>query len=98
LAGAHVGRAIEPRNGSHSGVPMLSERRKATLSAALARAVGGPRAWKNPCMRGVSMRENREVPRSPARRITGGPLREGHGCTPEMNERGKSDSPVGAPG
>ena len=44
------------------------------------------------------MRENREVPRSPARLITGGPLREGHGCTPEMNEHGKSDSPVGAPG
>ena len=40
------------------------------------------------------MRENREVPRSPAGLITGGPLREGHGCTPEMNERGKSDSPV----
>ena len=40
------------------------------------------------------MRENREVPRSPARLITGGPLREGHGCTPEMNEHGKSDSPV----
>jgi group II intron reverse transcriptase/maturase len=40
------------------------------------------------------MRENREVPYSPAGLITGGPLREGHGCTPEMNERGKSDSPV----
>jgi len=53
-----------------------------------------PARSKNPCMRGVSMRENREVPRSPARLITGGPLREGHGCTPEMNERGKSDSPV----
>ena len=43
------------------------------------------------------MRENREVPCSSARLITGGPLREGYGCTPEMNERGKSDSPVGAP-
>jgi hypothetical protein len=40
------------------------------------------------------MRENREVPYSPAGLIIGGPLREGHGCTPEMNERGKSDSPV----
>jgi hypothetical protein len=45
-------------------------------------------------VRGVSMRENREGPRSPAWLITGGPLREGHGCTPEMNEHGKSDSPV----
>ena len=40
------------------------------------------------------MRENREIPCSPARPITGGPLREGQGRTPEMNERGKSDNPV----
>ena len=41
------------------------------------------------------MRENREIP-SLARRADrpGGPLREGRGRKPEMNERGKSDSPV----
>ena len=53
-----------------------------------------PARSKNPSMRGASMRENREVPCSPARLNTGGPLREGQGGTPEMNEHGKSDSPV----
>jgi hypothetical protein len=48
LAGVHAGRAIEPRNGSHSGVPTLSEGRKATLSAALSRAAAGPRTVGEP--------------------------------------------------
>src|SRR5215211_2172256 len=47
LAGARAGRAIEPRNGAF-GVPTLSKRRKATLSAALARVVGGPRVVREP--------------------------------------------------
>jgi len=45
-------------------------------------------------MRGAFMRENREIPRSPVPLITGGPLREHQGGTPEMHERGKSDSPI----
>jgi hypothetical protein len=47
LVGARAGRAIEPRNES-SGVPTLSKGRKATLSAALSRVVGGPRAVGEP--------------------------------------------------
>jgi hypothetical protein len=47
LAGARAGRAMEPRNGAF-GVPTLSKRRKATLSAALSRAVGGPRVVREP--------------------------------------------------
>ena len=43
LTGVRAGRAIEPRNHCF-GVPTLFKRRKATLPAALARAVGGPRA------------------------------------------------------
>jgi len=50
LAGAHAGRAIEPRNGSHSGVPTLSEGRKATPSTALSRAAGGPRTVGEPVL------------------------------------------------
>ena len=42
-------------------------------------------------MYGTSMRENREVPRSPVPLITGWAAREGQGRKPEMNERGKSD-------
>jgi len=47
LTGARAGRAIEPRN-QRSGVPTLSRLRKATLLAALSRAVSGPRAVKEP--------------------------------------------------
>ena len=47
LTGVHVGRAIEPRN-EHFGVPTPLTRRKATLLAALSRAVGGPRAVGEP--------------------------------------------------
>jgi hypothetical protein len=45
--GAHVGRAIEPRNGQF-GVPTLLVGRKATPVAALARVVDGPRAVGEP--------------------------------------------------
>jgi hypothetical protein len=47
LTGVRAGRVIEPRNVS-SGVPTPSRRWKATLPAALSRAVGGPRAVKEP--------------------------------------------------
>ena len=47
LTGARAGRAIEPRN-QFSGVPTPSGRWKATLLAALARAVSGPRAVAEP--------------------------------------------------
>jgi hypothetical protein len=45
--GAHVGRAIEPRNGQF-GVPTLLVGRKATPTAALALAAGGPRVVEEP--------------------------------------------------
>src|SRR6478735_3709065 len=41
LTGARAGRAIEPRN-VHSGVPTLSQRRKATSAAAISRGAVGP--------------------------------------------------------
>ena len=47
LTGARAGRAIEPRN-QFSGVPAPSGRWKATLLAALSRAVSGPRAVVEP--------------------------------------------------
>src|SRR6476661_4606893 len=45
LTGVRAGRAIEPRN-EHSGVPTLSERRKATSSAALSRRRRTPRGQR----------------------------------------------------
>jgi len=61
---------------------------------AIREASADPARSENLCMYGISMRENREVPRSPAQMITGGSLREGQGRKPEMHEGGKSDSPV----
>ena len=46
-AGAHVGRAIEPRN-DQFGVPTLLVVRKATPTAALSRVAGGPRVVGEP--------------------------------------------------
>ena len=45
-------------------------------------------------MYGTSMRENREIPRSPVRLITGRDAQGTRGGTPEMHEGGKSDGPV----
>src|SRR4249920_123949 len=45
-------------------------------------------------MYGTSMCENREIPRSPVRLITGRDAQGTRGGTPEMHERGKSDGPV----
>ena len=47
LTGVRAGRVIEPRNCSF-GVPTLFKWRKATLPAALARVVGGPRGVREP--------------------------------------------------
>ena len=61
LTGARAGRAIEPRN-VNSGVPTLSEWRKATSAAAFSRVVVGPRGVGEPVhVRDLSRRENREV-------------------------------------
>jgi hypothetical protein len=61
---------MEPRN-DQFGVPTLLVERKATLRAALGELSVGSAWSKNPCMRGISMRENREVPCSPVRLIAG---------------------------
>jgi reverse transcriptase-like protein len=45
-------------------------------------------------MYGTSMRENREIPRSPRLLITGWAAQGTQGGTPEMHERGKSDRSV----
>jgi hypothetical protein len=71
LVGARAGRAIEPRKDMSSGVPTLLVVRKATPQGALSQAPEGPARSENHGMYGNSMRENREIPRSPVRLITG---------------------------
>jgi hypothetical protein len=83
---------LSRENGLGPGCRRCLSERKATPRAALARAVRGPRA--NQGMHGISMRENREVPRSPVPVVGGGPHGEGRGRKPVMHERGKSDSRV----
>ena len=59
LTGARAGRAIEPRN-VNSGVPTLSEWRKATSAAAVSRGAVGPRVVKEPGhVRNLHARDNR---------------------------------------
>ena len=74
LTGVRAGRAIEPRNVS-SGVPTLSMKRKAAPLTALARAVRGPRAVREPGhVRNLHAREPGEpVPARPPDQRAGRP-------------------------
>jgi RNA-directed DNA polymerase len=66
LTGVRVGWAIEPRN-QGSGVPTPLTRPEGNIvGSAMRELPADPARSKNLCMRGISMRENREVPRSPA--------------------------------
>jgi RNA-directed DNA polymerase len=53
-----------------------------------------PARSENHGMYGTSMRENREIPRSPAQLITGRAVQGTRRGRSEMHERGKSDRPV----
>ena len=53
-----------------------------------------PARSENHGMYGTSMRENREIPRSPTQLITGRAVQGTRCGTPEMHEWGKSDRPV----
>ena len=66
LIGVRAGRAIEPRDHLF-GVPTPSQRLEGNIVVSVMRELAAdPARSKNLCMYGVSMRENREVPCSPA--------------------------------
>ena len=71
LTGVHVGRAIEPRKNLSSGCRRCQICGRQHRRQRYRKLLSGPARSKNPCMRGVSMRENREVPCSPVGLITG---------------------------
>ncbi len=94
LTRGRAGRAIEPRNFTHSGCRRRRIGRKATPGTSLSREVPGPRAVRDP----VHVRKH--LAREP-----GGPVfsrggwrrgtrREVQGRNPAMNGRGKSDRPI----
>jgi hypothetical protein len=69
--GVHVGRAIEPRKNLGSGCRRFQIGGRQHRQQRYRELRTGPARSKNPCMRGVSMRENREVPRSPVWSVAG---------------------------
>jgi hypothetical protein len=71
LTGVRVGRAIEPRNHSHPGCRRRRHGGRPHRRQRYRELLAGPARSKNLCMYGVSMRENREIPRSPVWLIAG---------------------------
>ena len=70
LTGVRAGRAIEPRNQGDRGADAVNYAEGNIAGGAIA-SRSGPCAVGEPGMHGISMRENREIPRSPARLIAG---------------------------
>ena len=71
LTGARAGRAIEPRNQDNRGAQAVKCVEGNIGCSAMRELQSDPARSENHGMYGTSMRENREVSRSPARLITG---------------------------
>ena len=71
LTGARAGRAIEPRNHRVRGADAVYESGRQHRQRRYRESLAGPARSETLRMYGTSMRENREVPRSPAWLITG---------------------------
>ena len=70
LTGVRAGRAMEPRNGN-PGCPRCLNGGRQHRWRRVREPSGDPARSKNQGMYGTSMHENREIPRSPIRLITG---------------------------
>jgi RNA-directed DNA polymerase len=66
LTGVRAGWAIEPRKHSTEGADAVEKRGRRDRRSRYREWLPGPAWSKNLCMHGISMRENREVPRSPS--------------------------------
>ena len=75
--GARAGRAIEPRNQGVRGADAVKQAGRQYRWRRYARAVRDPARSENLCMCGISMRENREIPRL-ARPVEGRAGRSGN--------------------
>ena len=71
LTGVRAGRAIEPRNTLIRGADAVDRSGRQHRQERYRELLADPARSKTPCMRGISMRENREAPRPPAGMITG---------------------------
>jgi hypothetical protein len=72
LTGVHVGPAMEPRKNLGSGCRRFQIGGRQHRRQRYRELPPGPARSKNLCMRGVSMRENREVPCLPALELIAG--------------------------
>ncbi len=68
---ARAGQAIEPRNHRVRGADAVYGSGRQHRQRRYRESLAGPARSETLCMYGTSMRENREVPRSPVRVITG---------------------------
>jgi len=66
-----AGRAIEPRNQRVRGADAVYEAGRQHCQQRYRELLAGPARSENQGMYGTFMRENREVPRSPVRPVTG---------------------------
>src|SRR5487761_711990 len=71
LTGVGAGWAIEPRNNLVRGADAVSRGGRQHRWQRYRKLPGDPARSENLCMRRISMRENREISRSPAPPITG---------------------------
>jgi hypothetical protein len=71
LTGARAGRAIEPRNHRVRGADAVYGSGRQHLQQRYRELLVGPARSENHGVYGTSMRENREIPCSPARLICG---------------------------
>ena len=71
LTGARAGWAIEPRNCELWGADAVEMVGRQHRWRRYRESPADPARSKNLCMHGISMRENREIPRSPVPLITG---------------------------
>ncbi len=69
--GARAGQAIEPRNHRVRGADVVYGNGRQHRQQRYRELLAGPARSETLCMYGTFMRENREVPRSPVRVITG---------------------------
>jgi hypothetical protein len=71
LTGVRAGWAIEPRNQGDRGADVVKRGGRQHRRQRYRELPGDPARSKNLCMHGISMRENREIPRSPAQVMVG---------------------------
>jgi hypothetical protein len=76
LTGVRAGWAIEPRNQGVRGADAVAQRGRQHCRRRFREPSADPARSENLCMHGIFMRENREIPRSPAR-VMGGRAAQG---------------------